>query len=99
MEEEGSSCDDAVEANCLRNRVLSSMDVDLAEAIYHRNDVLASASSDTYAEAEDEGNAGCHLCLSCRTMIEEDAIFLYAILRILLVAGAVALVRLKFSPL
>ena len=74
------------------------MDV-AVEALCHRNDVLALTSSDTYAEAEDEGNAEFHLCLSCRTMVEEDVISLYASLRMLFVAGAEALARLKVFPL
>jgi len=76
VEEEGSSYDDAaVEPNCLQRMVLLGCTDVAGDTLCRTNEVLASASLDTYAEveAEDVGIVEHHLCLSCRTPIEQDA--------------------------
>lgn len=103
VEEEGSSYDDAaVEPNYLQRMVLSGcMDVAVG-TLCRRNEVLALSSLGTYAEAEaeaeDVGIVEHHLCLSCRTAIEQDAFSPYYERLCMLLVETVVVAASKVDP-
>jgi hypothetical protein len=65
------------------------------EALYRRNGVPALASSETYAGAEDEDSAVCHLCFLNHTAVEEHETLMF---RTFSFAGVVALVAPEVCP-